>query len=198
MCFPCQANLSCVFSGALTPLPIMPVMQEFREPGRATWNHSVSKNSQHCSSCWTQCVFLFKLTCQLYFQVHWSRSQSWCKNFESLRQISAASASEAPAIPADNYELADTLGSYSSLYLQESARPPRRQYHWQFSLRHFRPLPPHRDLAPLARLLRRLHGVPAPARWGRQNAPPCSRWSWGLNNLLIRSDLWISGSEYIS
>ena len=101
MCFPFQANLSIVFSGALKPLPIM--MQEFREPGRATWNHSVSKNSQHCSSCWTQCVFLFKLTCQLYFQVHWSRSQSWCKNFESLRQISAASASEAPAIAADNY-----------------------------------------------------------------------------------------------
>ena len=68
------------------------------------------------------------------------------KKLESLKQNSAASASEAPAIAADNYELADTLGSYSSLYLQESA------------------LPPHRDLAPLARLLRRLHGVPAPAR----------------------------------
>ena len=59
--------------------------------GRANHSASVSKCSQYCSSCWTQCVFLVKLTCQCYFQVHWSSSQ--CKKFESLRQISAASAS---------------------------------------------------------------------------------------------------------
>ena len=33
--------------------------------------HSVSKYSQHWSSCWAQCVFLVKLTCQLYLQVHY-------------------------------------------------------------------------------------------------------------------------------
>ena len=42
-----------------------------------------------------------------------------------IRQISAAFASEAPSIAAaDNYELADAFGSYSSLYSQESARYP--------------------------------------------------------------------------
>ena len=33
--------------------------------------HSVSKYSQHWSSCWAQCVFLVKLTCQLYLQVNY-------------------------------------------------------------------------------------------------------------------------------
>ena len=36
-------------------------------------NIPVSKYSQNCSSCWAQCVFLVKLTCQLYLQVHWNR-----------------------------------------------------------------------------------------------------------------------------
>jgi hypothetical protein len=38
-------------------------------------NITVSKYSQHCSSCWAQCVFLVKLTCQLYLQVpvHWNQ-----------------------------------------------------------------------------------------------------------------------------
>ena len=52
--------------------------------------HSVSKYSQHCSSCWAQCVFLVKLTCQLYLQVHWNRtsicSQQW---FPARRPLSS-------------------------------------------------------------------------------------------------------------
>ena len=95
--------------------------------------HSVSKYSQHCSSCWAQCVFLVKLTCQLYLQVHWNRtsicSQQWfparrplssgrhcaAKNSDSLEMMAAASAAlaaQGAAVDADE-ESADAFGNYS-------------------------------------------------------------------------------------